>query len=201
MDKKVTQANVVVLATNHNPGILSPDFMKNYKLVTEEPTNFVHTPMATVLEYKNFSFAVLPDRYAASLTGSITPESLQNLVRIVSQYFKILPVTPVTACGLNLHASISFETRETEKGHFSYLEPHNPLGLEQFNVVWGTTALFPWNGENAIVTMKVEPLGDKTESSLLMNAHMKGDATASIGLLERYHTDYWKLFMSVLERI
>ena len=37
------QANIVILASNHNPGLYLKDWLNQKGIFTETPTNFVHT--------------------------------------------------------------------------------------------------------------------------------------------------------------
>jgi hypothetical protein len=192
VDKKLVQASVVILADSHNPGILSSDYMKKLGLINEDPSNFVHTPMATVLEYGNekMSFAVIPDRYSANLNGDINRHRISKIVEISVAYFRSLPVTPITASGFNLNAGLSFGSREAQlKFQAEWLEPRRLVtSFQGFDTLWGSTAAFHWNKENVIVTVKFEPVPDKNEMALSMNANIgiKGVEQNTKALEENY---------------
>jgi len=44
MDVKLRRADIVIMASAHNPSIVDPHWLKANGLVAEDPKHFVHTP-------------------------------------------------------------------------------------------------------------------------------------------------------------
>jgi len=92
--------NIVILAKNHNPSIISKEWLEQKGVITEKVLNFTHTPVFSLIETENFSLVVDPERLQISLKN-ITPENVGHLPMIVSRYVSHLPETPYNAIGLN----------------------------------------------------------------------------------------------------
>jgi len=112
MAGKLIRASVVILAEAHNPSILSPDWLKEKKIISENPSNFVHTPDFAVFESKTFSLIV--DRQRLQLTAKKTsPKVLGALISIISRYFELLPHIPYLRLGLNFDWLVEEDERST----------------------------------------------------------------------------------------
>ena len=79
--------NIVILARNYNPSIVSKEWLYEKNIVRETVTNFVHTPPLSVVETGHISFVLDDNRLQISLKSIITenietlPKSLQVLSR------------------------------------------------------------------------------------------------------------------------
>jgi len=91
---------MVLLAEAHNPSILSPDWLKRNKVITENPNQFVLTPDFAVFDSKSFNLVV--DRQRLQLNAKkATPVTLNELVTIITKYLTLLPHIPFLRLGLN----------------------------------------------------------------------------------------------------
>lgn len=100
MEVLLKNTNIVILASNHNPSIVSKEWLTQRKIIEEEVNKFTHTPIFSLVETTNFTFVVDPDRLQISVKN-ITPENVESLPRIVERHINQLPETPYTAIGLN----------------------------------------------------------------------------------------------------
>jgi len=100
MELLLKNTNIVMLAKNHNPSIVSKDWLTQKKIIEEEVNKFTHTPVFSLVETTNFTFIVDPDRLQISVKN-ITPENVKNLPKITERHINQLPETPYTAIGLN----------------------------------------------------------------------------------------------------
>lgn len=97
-----TGANVVLLAQNHNPSIVSPGWLRENGLVDETPENFLHTPTISLFQSQTFQLIVDPQRLQL-LLRVLDEGNLQRLQMAATKYLKILPHIPYSAIGLNFH--------------------------------------------------------------------------------------------------
>ena len=67
MEISLIGANIVVLAENHNPSIISKDWLSQKGIIKDNVISFTHTPAFSVVETENFSFFVDPDRLQLTL--------------------------------------------------------------------------------------------------------------------------------------
>lgn len=100
MEFSLTGANIVVLAKNHNPSIVTKEWLTDNKIFEENIVNFVHTPIFSTVETNNFNLIVDSDRLQLSIK-KVTTSNIRNLPQIIMSYISKLPETPYTAIGFN----------------------------------------------------------------------------------------------------
>lgn len=107
-------ADIVILASTHNPSIMSPEWLKNKGILAETPTNFIHTPDFFLFESE--SYRITLDRVRLQIIAT-QPEradmSLKSVTRIASAYISSLPELPYTALGLNFEWSMASDAELT----------------------------------------------------------------------------------------
>ena len=111
------QANIVILASNHNPGIVSKEWLNQKGIFTETPTNFVHTPEFSLVETDNYSLHIDPQRLNIGLKKP-NEDRLTRLPIIAGKYINELPETPYRAVGLNSNWIAQLEHPDVLKGIF-----------------------------------------------------------------------------------
>ena len=94
------KANIVVLASNYNPSIVSRDWVLSKQLLSEPIGDFVHTPAFSLIENNDFSLSVDMNRLQLSMKR-LTVENMRLLPQIVKKFFTLLPETPYRAMGFN----------------------------------------------------------------------------------------------------
>jgi len=100
--------NIVVLASNYNPSIVSKDWLYQRGIFTEKVDNFMHTPILAVIENQNFGLVVDEQRLQITIKR-ITQDNLTNANDIVSRFTDILPETPYKGIGFNYQYAIKEE--------------------------------------------------------------------------------------------
>jgi hypothetical protein len=100
--------NIVVLARNYNPSIVSKEWLYQKNIVRETVKNFIHTPPLSVVETERISLVLDENRLQVSLK-SITAENVASLPKIVAGFVSLLPETPFVAVGFNYTYSIAKE--------------------------------------------------------------------------------------------
>lgn len=100
MEIKLGRADIVIVASAHNPSIVSPQWLKEKKLIVEDPKQFVHTPDFSLFDSETFSLVV--DRERLQITAKKQDrESLKSLASVGSGYINLLPHVPYRSLGLN----------------------------------------------------------------------------------------------------
>lgn len=93
-------ANIVVLASNYNPSIVSKDWLVRKGIITGNITGFVHVPPMSNVETDEISLVV--DEHRLQVTLRTPGESAVALLGgIVESFVTSLPETPYTAVGMN----------------------------------------------------------------------------------------------------
>ena len=105
MEAKLRRADIVILASAHNPSIISPQWLKDKSLIAEEPDHFVHTPDFSLFESESYLLVVDNQRMQITVKKQDTT-TLESLANVASGYVKALPHIPYKALGLNFVWSI-----------------------------------------------------------------------------------------------
>lgn len=108
MEVKLSRADIVIIASSHNPSIVSPQWLKDNRLLIEEARHFVHTPDFSLFESESFSLVV--DHQRLQITAKKQNRgSLESLANIASGYVKLLPHIPYRSLGLNFLWNVEIE--------------------------------------------------------------------------------------------
>lgn len=92
--------NIVILAKNYNPSIVSKEWLYEKNIVRETARNFVYTPVFSLIETERISLVLTEDKLQISLRN-ISPENIESLPGIAIKFVSDLPETPYTAVGFN----------------------------------------------------------------------------------------------------
>lgn len=159
--------NIVILARNYNPSIVSKEWLYEKNIVRETVTNFVHTPPLSVVETERISFVLDENRLQISLK-SITTENIESLPKIAAGFVSCLPETPFVAVGFNYSYNIPKETSRL-KTLFA-LDDTKLKELFSENCEVGLIVSFPFKA--FIVRMSAPPAkGKATRITIDFNFH------------------------------
>ena len=102
-------ANIVILASNYNPSIVSKEWLYQKVIFTEPVSNFVHTPILALVENENFGFVVDEQRLQIVIKR-VTQDNLTKSNAMARKFVDILPETPYKAVGLNYRYTVTEES-------------------------------------------------------------------------------------------
>ena len=100
MQPVLTQANIVILASHHNPGLVSKDWLDQKGILAEESINYINTPGFSLVETANYTLQIDQQRLNIGLK-SFNENLLKHLPAIAHKYIEVLPETPFRSVGLN----------------------------------------------------------------------------------------------------
>jgi hypothetical protein len=101
-------ANIVLLAS-HNPSILTPDWIRNRKVITESPVQSFYNPTFSLFESEHFLLTVDPLRLQLSLKSLDRVDYLKNIPEALKIYVDNFKGISYKAIGLNFIWEYSFE--------------------------------------------------------------------------------------------
>ena len=105
MEPTLNHANIVLVALNHNPAIVSKEWLDQNDILKEEPINFSPSQNRSLVETSNYSIDIVRQRVTIA-TRNPDKDKLDNLKTIASQYVKALPNLSYSAVGLNSNWTI-----------------------------------------------------------------------------------------------
>jgi len=100
MEKILTRTDIVILASSHNPSIITPIWLYKEGLITSEPIHIIQNPGFSFLEYNNFTLTVDPERLQI-VAKNKKSEVLESIVNFTDKYVTLLSHIPYRALGIN----------------------------------------------------------------------------------------------------
>jgi len=101
MEHGITGASIIITANNHNPMIVSKDWLKSKGIIEEDPQDFNHTPGMSVFISENYQLIVDQLQFKLSLRV-INDSNISALPHIVKRYVNALPETPYSSLAIDL---------------------------------------------------------------------------------------------------
>jgi hypothetical protein len=114
MNPKLLQFSIVVLASDHNPTILNPDFLRLQEIVPDDwgwelaSPPIMTPPFATVQYDSNVSISVESNKLQAA-DNNVEDPSASKLVSMVKRYVEVVPHVRYTAVGMNFRSGFRLD--------------------------------------------------------------------------------------------
>jgi len=169
-----SSANIVILASNYNPSIVSKEWLYQRGIFTETVKNFVHTPVFALVESEVFSLVVDEERLQI-IAKKVTQDSLNALPSIAEKFVDILPETPYKGVGLNYHYNFPREEYDLH----TILSPNDAKLSELLSSTYELGATVVFEFEKFVATFAVSPSLVK-EQQFRMNFNFHSN-TANVG--------------------
>ena len=153
------KANIVVLANNYNPSIISKDWVMSKQLLNKPIGNFVHTPAFSLIENDNFSLAVDMDRLQLSVKEPHV-ENLKLMRQIIKKFFTLLPETPYRAMGFNFIYELQ------EEGDFlsNIISPKEQNIKKLFSTTYDLGAIISFKFRGLVARANISPAKPKQKA-------------------------------------
>jgi hypothetical protein len=145
-------ANIVILASNYNPSIVSKEWLYQKSIFTEPVDNFVHTPILSSVENQNFGFMVDEERLQLAIKR-VTRDNLTNSTAIAQKFVEVLPETPYKAVGLNYRYTL----KEDSCNLSTLLAPKAARLRTIFSKDYQLGTVIVFSFESFVVTFTVRP--------------------------------------------
>ena len=166
-DFALGKANIVILARNYNPSIISKEWLYEKGIVTETVRNFVHTPVMSVIETDLISLVIEQERLQIALK-SISYENIDALPRIAAEFVSSLPETPYVGLGFNYHYRVLKADSQLE----TLFSPNDSKLKELFSEDYETGQQVFFQFKGFTVRMSAAPTrGEDAKLSLGFNFH------------------------------
>jgi len=185
MELLLTGANIVILAKNHNPSIVSKEWLIQKKIIEGGIINFAHTSAFSVVETDTFSFVEDPDRLQISVKNDI-PNKIGSLSKMAKSYVNELPGTPYTAIGFNYLYSISTEKDILKHIYFVDDEKFKKLFSENYQL--GGIIMFNFN--DFLVKTNLQPDDNKVIADINFHYDLKNVDELLDKIEEHIETEY-----------
>lgn len=178
-DFAMGKANIVILARNYNPSIVSKEWLYEKDIIRETVRNFVHTPVMSLIETESISIVIEQERLQISLKN-INYENIDALPRIATEFVSALPETPYVGLGFNYHYGIPKENIQLE----ALFSPDNSKLKELFSEDYEIGQQVFFRFEGFTVRMSAAPKsGEDAKLSIGFNFH--ADTPGAKKVIER----------------
>lgn len=157
MNFSLSGANIVILAENHNPTIVSKEWLVKNDILKEDVLNFAHIPVASMVETNNYNLVVDQENLQLAIKN-INRENLDYLPKIITKYVDSLPETPYKAIGFNFIYEIQ-ENDENLKDTFM-INDAKLLDIFPENYLFGGIIKFPLEDFKVTLTIQSSESGN-----------------------------------------
>ena len=106
------RADIVILASNHNPSIISPEWLKENELILETPLYSIQTPDFSFYDSQTYSLIIDRQRLQITLKKQDI-KSLLKLSNIEARYVELSPFIPYNSLGINFVWIAEFDANES----------------------------------------------------------------------------------------
>jgi len=106
------KAEIVILATPHNIGILTPEWLREKGSIDEKPKQAILLQNISLFESESFLIIANPDRLQLTAKRQ-TPETLETLAKVATKYIESSFHISHTALGLNFIWTLNTEGNES----------------------------------------------------------------------------------------
>lgn len=152
MDISLIGANIVILAKNHNPSIISKEWLSQKKIIGDDFVNFTHTPAFSIVETEFFSLVVDPDRLQLAIKSDIQ-NKVDTLEQSILTYVQALPEVPYSAIGFNFIYNL-VARKDVIKEIF---HPSDEKFKELFSENYQLGGIIKFNSDGFLVTISLQP--------------------------------------------
>jgi hypothetical protein len=161
------RANIVILASNYNPSIVSKEWLSRKEVFTGTVSNFLHTPVFALAENDNFNITVDEGRFQV-IAKKVTSENLSAIYTIAEKFVNVLPETPYKAIGINYQYAIPSDKYSLE----TILSPDHTKISKLLSSEYEIGATLRFGYGKFIVTLTIQPSSSKqTQYSMNFNFH------------------------------
>ena len=214
---QLLQFSIVIIAADHNPTILNPDFLRMQDIVPDTwnwglaSPPIVTPPFATVQYESGVSISVESNKLQIADTKATPQES--KIVEIAKQYVQVIPHVRYTAVGINYRSAIEVEDADTTlKSRFLKEGPwdsdDNPMESVGLNFV------YPVESGRLVLSLDSGTVSDtsqgadKKKSVIITNANFHRDLDSSnmptsnqvADDLDKYLDD-WQRYSEIIKNI
>ena len=105
MEPTLNHANIVLDASDHEPDLVTKEWLEQNNVLKEKPIEFVYRQGRLLVETENYSINLVQQQLTIAAKNS-GEEVLNNLQFIANQYIKVLPNVSYNAVGLNFNWQI-----------------------------------------------------------------------------------------------
>ena len=160
-------ANIVILASNYNPSIVSKEWLFQKKIFTEVIGNFVHTPPFSLVENENFHLTIDEGRFQIAVK-KVTLDRLNAMTKIAESFVETLPETPYKAIGANYQYDVPSEQCDLN----TIISPNGERIRELFATDFELGATIRFQFQDFITTVTMQPsLGRQRQFRIGFNFH------------------------------
>lgn len=105
MEPTLNQAGIILAASDHEPDIVTKEWLEQNSILQEEPIEFVYRQGRLLVETANYSINLVKQQLTIAAKNSNT-EVLNNLQTIANQYIEVRSKLSYSAVGLNYNWQI-----------------------------------------------------------------------------------------------
>jgi hypothetical protein len=169
--------NITIFAKNHNPTIISKEWLMNKKILDEKINNFAHTPVFSIIETENYDLIVDPERLY--LVGKKTNDKdIKRLIEIAKKYSEILPEIPYK----RLELRYVYEIESDEKHLKELFAKNDKLFKSLFGEKYQISGTIKSDYKGFVINSKFLKFKNKIIGDICFNLKIDNERDIDVGL-------------------
>lgn len=212
MDIELVQLSIVVVANEHNPSLINPDFLEREGIIDakwgwKRSGDAITTPPFATLSYDSgVTITVETNKLQVVDQGCETPAQ-SHLADIVNRYIDVLPHVPYIAVGINFNGAVKLPSPGSYiKKHFfkegKWDSDETPLDTV------GLKFVYSHDGDRVILTIdQAHKVGDKNDEAILANANFHRECDKGMPVKDQIHSFVnkieadWKYYIALVSDV
>jgi len=175
--------NIVILARNYNPSIVSKEWLYQKNIIDEKVANFIHTPPLSFVETERISFVLDEDSLRISLK-TVSPEGIEALPKIATKFVSCLPETPFKAIGFNY----SYHTASGSSHLRALFSPNDTKLKRLFSKSYEIGSMVSFQFKEFLVSVSAPPArGESARMTVNFNFHSDSQDAEAVKARLRLH--------------
>ena len=162
-----TRANIILLTNDHNPAVVTKEWLVQEKILTERPLDFFHTPFLSTVQTENVTLQVDPQQLNAQVT-TVNQDTLSLLSEVVAKFVQSLPKVRYTAVGFNSKWQV--KDMSLAKRLKQIFASTSPLFANIFGERHNVGGIVVWEYDGFRVQMTANPTG--ANAGIEFNYHL-----------------------------
>ncbi len=198
MDISLIGANIVILAKNHNPSIISKEWLSQKNIFVDNFINFTLTPAFSIVETESFSLVVDPDRLQLAVKVDIQ-NNIDALEQSILTYVQALPEVPYTAIGFNFLYNIEARKDIIKE----ILHPPDEIFKKLFSENYQLGGIIKFNSDGFLVTINLQPNINNKYNEIRADVnfnYLLRDSSETSDIIEK-HNQMKEMSGNILERL
>jgi hypothetical protein len=191
---------MVVLAAEHNPSIITKDWLLLHGVATGEIADFVNTPVISVVNFKSgLTIQVEKERLLIAQNGVFLTPSASEVSRVTNSYVSLLSHTRYVSHGVNFRGNLIGFSDKSDTDAVTFIKDRfllpGSLSFSDIDPKDVSVALkIGYPHEGGLCNFTIDPDSNKGKILISFNYHVPKEGSEAITKTASQIDKIWEIF-------